>query len=148
MSNAQLTSLLLRGEIAEELPIDPAPGALWTWTIPNFVRVEVLFVSFTYTADANVANRYVGLEWRRAAGGIFYRTQAIVAQTAGQLRVYHGAEITPAMPVIYPNSLQIQMPVQNLLAPGYQLGVYCDGIQAGDQISASTIIYIGHGEPG
>lgn len=148
MWHAPLTSNMMRGAIHEELPIDPAAGALWTWTIPNFVRVEILFVSFTLTCSAAVANRYVGLEFRRAAGAIFYRTQAIVAQTAGQARVYHGAQITPYMPLIYPNSLQLQLPAAHVLPATYQVGLYCDAIDAADQISASSIIYLEHGEPG
>lgn len=148
MWHAPLTSDLMRGSLQEELPIDPAAGALWTWTVPNFVKVEILNVRFLYAADANVANRYVGLEFRRAGGAIFYRTQATVAQTAGQARVYHGAQISPAMPLVYPNSLQIQLPFRNLFLAGYQIGIYCDGIQVTDQISESAIIYLEHGEPG
>lgn len=39
----------------------PAAGAALTYTVPGAVNLEVLALSFTYTADANAANRFPSL---------------------------------------------------------------------------------------
>lgn len=148
MSNAQLTSLLLRGELVHQQVTDPAAGSDFGVQFPNFMRQEILYVAFRFITSAAVANRNVTLCFRDGGGTIIWRSTPVVAQTAGQTRYYYASAANGPNTIIYPLALQIALPPLNVLGPFYQLGSVIDAIDIGDQLALITINRLQHGEPG
>jgi hypothetical protein len=101
---------------------------------------EVLYIRFTYTADANVATRYPLINFNNGAGLIYWQSHPQSVVTAGQTRIFYASTLQIQAATPYPNSLQIALPVVSNLPPGHQIAINADNLQAGDTL---TDIYIG-----
>jgi len=81
---------------------DPGAGNSWIFTIPQILnewRYKVLLLSFTFTTDANVSNRAVGLRYFRHTGAYnWWRLYYPQVQPQNQAFNYMFALNFPATP--------------------------------------------------
>lgn len=148
MSNVLLPSPLLRGEIIELTPADPAAGALFDYQLPAFYNYELLFLKFQFLCSAAVASRYAFWELFTVAGASYARAQAYYPQLTNQTRNYYCAQISNYNAAVYPNTLQLPLPIANVLLPLSSIGITIDSIDAGDQIHDVQMILLRHALPG
>lgn len=66
----------------------PAAGAVITYTMPSLLPTEIMYLRFSLTTDATVANRYVFLEFYDFAINRYYH-YIHYTQTASLSVVYH-----------------------------------------------------------
>lgn len=118
-------------------PGNPAAGANFNTVLNGTYRATIAAVQFTLTTSATVANRTAGITY----DGMTFN--AGVAQTAGLVETYSfypGAALTTVLPATG-GQLTVPIPAGLSLNPGAAIASAIGGIQAGDQISAITIIY-------
>jgi hypothetical protein len=118
----------------------PAAGAAASVIVPGEYGVRVLAARATFAADANAANRLVSLDFIDANGVTRVRNCPSVvwtANTSAQAFMWSHqwtiSEWNTNTPVLVP-----VLPL--LLPPGWQVKFAVDSIQAGDQLSALSLV--------
>lgn len=140
--SAPFSSNLHRGSIQHVNIAAPAAGANWTWTIDPSSQNEIIGLYFVLVTSAVVANRYVTVHFGDAGGNTCYRTHPPVAQTASLTRAYFGAQGAPIAAAPYPNSLQINLPINFIMGPLYVLSSIVDALDPADQFSDIWVTYL------
>jgi hypothetical protein len=118
----------------------PAAGALASFTPSRETAVRVLAARATLTTDANVADRFLALDYMKAGGATYVRNgdgPAITASTTAQTFEWtanrgQGAWVTGG-PVFLP-VLPIWLP------PGFAIRFTVGAIQATDQLSGLNLV--------
>lgn len=119
---------------------DPAAGAVASYSVPGEWWVAVLAARATITTDANVANRFVSLDYLNGRGNTQVRNAAglvVTASTTGQAFEWNAgrtvAEWATNTPVLAP-CLDV------LLPPASVIQVSIDSVQVGDQLSGVSLL--------
>lgn len=117
-------------------PLNPAAGVQLVQNIASGVIWELISISFLFTADANVADRFISLNLEDTGADIFFKSllpAAFVASGANQISFGAG--------YAHPSQGDAHTPTTGswpvgLFMPGpYRLSIRIANIQAGDQIS-------------
>lgn len=117
----------------------PAAGAQWTQVANRGVAWYVAGVTWTFTTDANVATRAVGLR-ASTAGDIWFASSSAQTQLAGLTRLYSAFDSASATDTSASVN-RVSWPSKNLwLAPGELLASDVSGMQVGDQHSAIVLL--------
>lgn len=113
----------------------PAAGAVQTLTVPGEYNMRVVAATLTITTDANVANRFVSLDFINARGITYVRNAASVLLTASTTAqsFYWAIDRTVAE---WNTGTPVFVPLLNaFLPPGFAVKFAVDSIQATDAIS-------------
>jgi hypothetical protein len=113
----------------------PAAGASFVFDIEGRYYLRLLTLAFTVVTSADVADRYIALEYRNAANQRFAVFGAPVAQTAGTTTEYlfNAWQNQAEWPVSAGVIVQLG-PI--LLPPGYDFAITATNMAATDAISA------------
>ena len=118
----------------------PAAGANLAFTVPADRVMRVLGARFNVTTDANVANRFVSLDYINARAQTMMRNAAGLVVTASTTnQKFEGtcqrtdAQWATNTPVLFP-----VFPL--FLYPGSIVQITLDSIQATDQISLASLV--------
>lgn len=121
-------------------PASPAAGANLAVTVEGRNWLRVLGARLNVTTDANVANRFVSLDYVNARGQTIMRNAAglvVTASTTNQ-RFEWTAQRTDAQ---WAANTPVLVPVYPLfLAPGSVVQFTLDSIQVGDQVSGAVLV--------
>lgn len=116
----------------------PGAGAAVDITISTNVRWRLKAIEATFTADANVANRFVQVTWGLTLGD--FRVYANLTQTAGQAIAYQFHEGGPDRSTAINSFLNVQLPHKILLNDAFLLRLTADNIQVGDAFTSINVI--------
>ncbi len=121
---------------------DPAAGALASYSVPGEYWVAVVAARCLLTTDSNAANRFVSLDYLNGRGNIQVRNAAGLVVTASTTALAFewnagrtSSEWATNTPVLVP-CLDV------LLPPASVIRVGVDSIQAGDQLSAVSLLVV------
>jgi hypothetical protein len=120
---------------------NPGAGANFSYTVPDRTSLELISLDFNFTADANVANRYLIVSVTYS-GWTLFRSRGSVAYTAGTSNdISVGAGFCP--PASGGSSLanQLSWPVGLVAPPNAIYSIAFLNIQAGDQISLVRTLF-------
>jgi hypothetical protein len=163
----QLSSPLYAGGAAKTIPFlidpdgpspvkrlalaNPGAGADFTQNIPTLEAWELIAADFTFTANATVANRLVGLALMAENGAelatVYYPTAVTASQVIrfSFMAGYSGAPAVTAALASGAFRVNAGVPFSgHPLQAGMQIKSLIDGIQAGDQISTLTLTIAQH----
>lgn len=121
----------------------PAAGAEWSYTVPAGTWVRWLEAFGTLTTSATVANRYPG--WRlfdnagAQIGGAALAIAATASTTGIRLCQSRGNSFQGIGNPDGVRDVKLDHPGQ-ILAPGYQVQSYTQGLQATDQYSSVQVL--------
>ena len=135
---------ILRGSVQFEVVDNPLPQFDLLWIPPANYQSSILYCSFVLTTDANVANRNVTIQIVAPGALTTYRSAPVFVQTAGLTRTYIVSSNTAPNTIIYPLTLQLHLPANNLLVPGFLFRTIIDAMAVGDQISVISLTYVRH----
>ncbi len=128
----------IRGLLISESIADPAPGAVFTITIPDRRVYLIHALHFDLAATGGGAARLVTLTIDDGTH-IFYEAESPVTIASGQSGSYSCADfgfvsVTPALviPITLPD-----MP----LPTGFRISLVIANVQVGDQISGTHLFY-------
>ncbi len=113
---------------------NPAAGADFSYTIPDYTQLELLYVSYLLTADATVTNRRPGILFSDGTTSLkpYYSTTQITANQARTLSFFLFGHTNTSS---FSNNIYTSLPY-TLLLSGWTIESTTNTIQAGDQISA------------
>ena len=127
------------GELQILTPDNPAAGANLTLTLPPAHYTILQSVQFALTTDANVANRYVNVDYLGRGGVQNVRNAATVLVTASttsqvfQFDPVHTVSEWNTGTAVYAPLLDMPLPA------GWAVKITIDSIQAGDQIASVKV---------
>ncbi len=117
-------------------PASPAAGANFVHTVGGSHYERLIAATATVTTDANVANRFVSLDYMNARGVTYARNGAglvLTASTSATVFQWNSArtvaEWAAGTPVLVPLMLAF-------CPPGFMWQITLDNIQVGDAITA------------
>ena len=119
----------------------PAAGANAIFTVGQDRIMRVLGARCNVTTDANVANRFVSLDYINGRGQTMMRNAAGLVLTASttNAKFEWNAQRTDAQ---WAANTPVLVPVFPLfLYPGSTVQITLDSIQAGDQISLASLVF-------
>jgi hypothetical protein len=127
---------LIDGEPLVNEPGNPGNQTPFTWLINGFA-IRVLCLRFDLVTDANVANRYVNINWLYGAN-YFNRTHCSIAQAAGTTRRYNvfiGPAAVAAISAGPGGTVEYHFSIPDLIiGDGFRFMVSCAAMQATDQL--------------
>jgi hypothetical protein len=118
----------------------PAAGANLAFTVESRNLIRVLGARCNVTTDANVANRFVSLDYINARGQTMMRNAVatVVVGSTTNLKFEWNAQRADGAFVA---NCPVLAPVFPLfLSPGSQVQITVDSIQVGDQISLASLV--------
>ena len=128
--------------VNELTPADPAAGANLTVTIPPAILTVVLSVRVELTTDANVANRFLAVEYLARGGLAVMRNAATVlvtASTTSQVFQFDNQHTLSE----WNTGTMVFAPLQPVpLAAGWGLKLTVDSIQVADQLANTRILCV------
>jgi len=128
-------SLAERGQIFIHACVDPLPGVNAGLALPSFFRTLLVAVSFRLVTDANVINRYPGIQYTPHDAVPFYAMcpTACVASTTYNVYLSRNG---PETPQLFGNYYTARLTGPEELGSGGGLSTYISLLQATDQVSA------------
>jgi hypothetical protein len=130
-----------RGFVDRDSPANPAAGAGLVYRLNSNWLFRPLSVRFAVTTDANVANRFVTLDYCDSEGNVYVRNAAglvLTASTTAQVFDFN-AQRTVAE---WATNTDILAPLADMFLPGgWQIQVNLSNIQAGDQIASARLYF-------
>ena len=143
----QLYSPLLRGALTLVQVANPAAGAMFQWPVPSNFNIELQFIRFLFTTDANVANRNVAFNIQSPAGTVMYRSAHPIVHVASTGLIYYASQGSQTNLIIGGNALPLIIPPNLILTQLWTINSTAVAVQAGDQFSDIWIAYIRHAKP-
>ena len=128
------------GNLAILTPDNPAAGANLTLTLPPAHYTILQSVQFALTTDANVANRYVNVDYIARGGVQNIRNAATVlvtANTTAQVFQFDSAHTVSEWntgTAVFAPLLDVPLPA------GWSVRITVDSIQVGDQIASAKVV--------
>lgn len=118
----------------------PAAGANATFTVEARNWIRVLGARCNVTTDANVANRFVSLDYINARAQTYLRNAAglVVTASTTNLKFEWNSQRGDAQWAVNTPVLVPVLPV--FLPPGTVVQITLDSIQAGDQVSLASLL--------
>jgi hypothetical protein len=113
----------------------PAPGATWQYVVPPLTRIRVIGLTFSYTADANVADRNVHLHFETPAGRLFDNGDPVAIAANGFRTFIFGLGLNYAAPTATILQTVFALPNDLYLLPGNTIDTVVPTMQVGDQFS-------------
>lgn len=123
-----------RGTVLVEVPANPAAGADFVYSPPLYTFAKVEAISYTLVTDANVANRYPGIQISYPPGYTIYHTPGTVI-TAGLTSIITLWVGGPQTPSFVANRYTGSLPDNLWLEQGVTLSSEIRQIQVGDAIT-------------
>jgi hypothetical protein len=117
----------------------PAPANNFSWAVPLRTRFMPLGLTFTFTADANVANREINIAYSMAPflGIVFQLHRAVVANQGLTISLMTGN--SSYLTADRNDRIVTTLPYPIILSGSQQIGSQTANIQAGDQYSSITL---------
>jgi len=143
----QLYSPLLRGALTHVQVANPAAGALFSWPVPTNFNIELQFVRYTLTTDANAANRNAAFSIASPAGTVMYRSAHPIVHAASTALIYFGNNSNQTGLITSGSALQMAIPPNLILTQLWTINSTCVALQATDQFSDIWITYIRTAKP-
>lgn len=120
-----------RGVVDVVTIADPAPGSHWFYQVGAGNMERVLAIGFDFTADATVANRQLGVQYRDADGHAFFYAVLPFAVTASTgLSIGAAVDVTTS-PTLGVSFATLCLP-DMFLRPGTTLRSRCANFAGGD----------------
>lgn len=122
-------------------PASPAAGAGLTQKLDPTYLWRPLSVRFSLSTDANVANRFVSVDYCDPEGNVYLRNApglVITASTTGQIFDFNYQRAVAE----WASGTDIMSPLADLFLPaGWQIKLTIGSVQAGDQISSIFMLF-------
>lgn len=114
---------------------DPAVATNWTYTVPIRLRVLLVSAKFTFSTDANVADRTIRINIQEGAHRLIttFVSQGIAANLIRNFNFFIGAPTSIA--VAAGEDYIAPLPQKLYLGPGSIISSDIRAIQAADQLS-------------
>jgi len=116
-----------------------APGANWSYDIPQGEIWEIYAVKLKLTCDANVANRYANFRYTDSTPYIHIQSGWSAAITASSVVIVIAANWPTYYFDLANHTIHLPFPFPLRIPAGKTLGFVFTGIQATDQLSESFI---------
>lgn len=116
---------------------NPAAGTEFSETVPAGARWRLVTMTFTFTTDATVANRFIKIRLDDGANAYAF-FPALAAQAASLSNAYTLANGLNAQDVVS-NQALIPYGVDISLAAGHRIQTSTVGLQAGDDYGAAAV---------
>jgi hypothetical protein len=122
-------------------PAAPAAGASFTTVLNRYDRHRLVACLFTLTTDANAANRYVTVEYKRGGQTSFVADGAAVVVTANTVAQRYVGALNRGV-AEWAAGTDIFFPLSGLwLESGSAISINVAGIQVGDTLTSIELTY-------